>query len=60
MAVRPQPRLFTVEEYHRMGEAGILGEDDRVELINGEIVRMNPIGSPHAGCVNRLNLRRVR
>ncbi len=55
MVVRPQPRLFTVEEYHRMGEAGILGEDDRVELINGEIVRMNPIGSPHAGCVNRLN-----
>jgi len=55
MVVRPQPRLFTVEEYHRMGEVGILGEDDRVELINGEIVRMNPIGSPHAGCVNRLN-----
>ena len=55
MVVRPQPRLFTVEEYHRMGEAGILGEDDRVELINDEIVRMNPIGSPHAGCVNRLN-----
>src|SRR2546429_6760684 len=46
MVVRPQPRLFTVEEYHRMGEAGILGEDDRVELINGEIVRMNPHREP--------------
>src|SRR2546423_7534530 len=45
MVVRPQPRLFTVEEYHRMGEAGILGEDNRVELINGEIVRMTPSGA---------------
>lgn len=54
MAVRPQPRLFTVEEYDRMGEAGILGEDDRVELINGEIVQMTPIGSHHAACVHRL------
>jgi Uma2 family endonuclease len=54
MAVRPQPRLFTVEEYHRMGEAGILGEDDRVELIYGEIVQMTAIGSRHAACVKRL------
>src|SRR5260370_17218124 len=53
MAVRPQPRLFTVEEYHRMGEAGILGEDDPVELINGEIVRINPIGSPPAALATR-------
>jgi Uma2 family endonuclease len=46
---------FTVDEFHRMGEAGILSEDDRVELINGEIVEMTPIGSRHATCVRRLD-----
>ena len=46
---------FTVDEFHRMGEAGILSEDDRVELINGEIVEMPPIGSRHATCVRRLD-----
>ena len=45
-------KLFTVEEHHRMGEVGILHEDDRVELIDGEIVRMSPIGDRHLGCVN--------
>jgi Uma2 family endonuclease len=48
-------RAFSVDEFHRMGEAGVFGEDDRLELLDGEIVRMTPIGSPHAGCVNRLN-----
>ena len=55
MAVQLQKRLFTVTEYHLMAEAGMLGEDDRVELIEGEIVAMNPIGSRHAAAVNRLN-----
>ncbi len=45
---------FTVEEYHRLGEAGILREDERVELIEGELVMNSPISSRHAACVDRL------
>lgn len=45
---------FTVHDYHRMGEAGILHEDDRVELIEGELVEMTTIGTRHFSCVNRL------
>jgi Uma2 family endonuclease len=48
--------LFTAEQYHQMGEAGVFLPGDRVELIEGEIIAMNPIGDPHAGGVNRLNL----
>ena len=55
MGTELKHRLFTVDEYHQMGHAGILHEDDRVELIEGEIVEMSPIGSKHAGCVKRLN-----
>lgn len=47
-------RLFTVDEFHRMGEAGVFGEEDRLELIDGEIISMTPIGPRHAACVNRL------
>jgi Uma2 family endonuclease len=47
-------RLLTVDEYHRMGEAGILTEDDRVELIEGELVAMAPIGSEHIAATNSL------
>jgi Uma2 family endonuclease len=49
-----RPHRFTVAEYHRMAEAGILGEDSRVELIRGQIVDMAPVGAPHLGMVNRL------
>jgi Uma2 family endonuclease len=45
---------LTVAEFHRMGEAGILDEDDRVELLEGEIFDMAPIGSRHARIVNVL------
>lgn len=46
---------WTADEYHRMGEVGLLGPDDRVELIEGEIIEMAPIGDPHAAVSNRLN-----
>lgn len=46
---------FDLETYHRLISAGILREDDRVELIEGRIVDMTPIGTRHAACVNRLN-----
>lgn len=42
---------FTAEEYRAVAEAGILGEDDRVELVDGEIVDMAPIGGRHLSCV---------
>jgi Uma2 family endonuclease len=47
-------RLLKVDEYHRMGEAGILAEDDRVELIEGERIAMAPIDSRHAAATNAL------
>jgi Uma2 family endonuclease len=53
-------RRFTVDEYYRMGEAGILGPDERVELIDGEILVMSPIGDSHAYHVRRLNNRLSR
>jgi Uma2 family endonuclease len=49
------PHAFTRKDYHAMIGAGILREDDRLELINGQIVQQMPIGTSHAGMVNRLN-----
>jgi Uma2 family endonuclease len=54
MSVQIVRRHFNVTEYYRMAAAGVFSEDDRVELIEGEIVEMNPIGSRHAACVGRL------
>ena len=45
---------FTVDEYYKLAEAGVLTEDSRVELIEGEILMMTPIGRRHAACVDRL------
>lgn len=60
MAVTPAPmsiprRSFTREDFHAMGAAGILTREDRVELLEGEVLVMSPIGSRHAACVDRLN-----
>jgi Uma2 family endonuclease len=50
----PTRRRFDVDAYYRMAEAGVLGDPRRVELIDGEIIDMAAIGSPHAGVTNRL------
>jgi Uma2 family endonuclease len=54
MAVELARRRFTTAEYYEMLRSGILTQDDRVELIEGEIVEMTPIGPKHAGIVGRL------
>ena len=51
----PTRYRFTVKDYHRMAEAEVFDPEDRVELIDGEVLEMAPIDSRHAGCVNRLN-----
>ena len=55
MSVQLQKHYFNVNEYYRMLEVGLLSEDDRVELIEGEIIEMSPIGSAHGGTVKRLS-----
>ncbi len=53
--IAASPRRFTTEEYHRLAEVGVLREGDRVELLDGVIVNMMPIGPFHGGSVKRLN-----
>jgi len=52
--VRIRRHRYTVEDYYRMGEVGILAPDARVELIDGEVIEMAPIGAPHASIVSDL------
>jgi Uma2 family endonuclease len=54
MTIQLARHLFSVDEYDRMIETGILTRDDHVELLEGEIVEMPPIGSHHAGTLNRI------
>jgi len=49
-----QIRRLSVEEYHRMGDIGILQPDERIELIDGVLNKMSPIGSQHAACVSKI------
>jgi Uma2 family endonuclease len=48
-------KRFTVDEFRRMAEAGVFPEDDRLELLDGEIIQMHPVGRRHVATVNRLN-----
>lgn len=53
-ASSPQPVRFTVQDYHRLLELGFLNEDDHIELIRGELVRMAAKGTAHESCLRRL------
>lgn len=54
MSAQPQRVQFSVDDLYRMAETGILAADERVELLDGEILRMTPMGSRHAAVVDRL------
>src|SRR5216683_1488305 len=56
MALELPRHKFTHDEYQQMGVSGIFTEDDRVELLDGDIVEMSPIGPRHAYNVGRLNM----
>lgn len=48
-------KRFTTDEYAQIIAAGVIGEDERVELLEGEIVEISPIGPSHSACIDRLN-----
>jgi len=51
---QPRRHRLSVADYYRMAEVGILRPDERVELIDGEIIDMPPVGSVHAGTVDQM------
>jgi Uma2 family endonuclease len=54
LTLAPTRHRFTVDDYYRMAVSGVLGEDDRVELLEGEVIEKSPIGSRHSSHVDRL------
>jgi Uma2 family endonuclease len=56
MALQLPRHKFTADEYEHLGVSGIFNEDDRVELLDGDIVEMSPLGPRHVRCVNRLTM----
>src|SRR6185436_15832927 len=60
MLIALSKKRITADEYQRMGQVGILSEDDRVELIDGEVLPMTPIGTWHNACVTSANRALVR
>ena len=55
MRIEVEKKLFTVDEYHRMCETGIIGFEERTELIDGEIIKMASPSTRHVACANRAN-----
>ncbi len=56
MALELSRHKFTADEYEQLGRSGIFTEDDRVELLDGDIVEMSPLGPRHVRSVNRLTM----
>ena len=54
MATQPRPYRFTVDEFEQLNLTDVLGDEIRVELIDGEIIEMSPTGIRHAQCVSNL------
>jgi Uma2 family endonuclease len=54
MAIAYERRLISVDDYHRMYEAGVFAPDERVELVDGELIAVPPMGPRHAGAIGRL------
>jgi len=55
MRIEVEKRRFTVDEYHRMCETGVIGFEERTELIDGEIIKMTSPSTRHVACANRAN-----